>query len=574
MNEPAANRGDVAVLTANSGNAFTSLKLNSSFLFGLGLALYAVSYYLAARLGLGFRFQNSQIGIIWPANALLVAALVLTGMRRWWLVLIATALAHTAALGTVVPVWRLLWQIAGNTIFATVMAEMLRRTAGSPLHFGNRRQVITYVSISFLAPMLFTLVAPAFVLSLLHREPYAGPAAALLRTTLSNATALLLVTPVVLLWAMYGIRRVTELPRQRLCEAAAIIISLLAVGLFAFGGGPRIVLDPSLLLWFFPPLLWAAVRFGPIGASTSLFAVAAISIWGTARHLGPFVFTTHSDKVLSLQLFWIVLWVPVMLLASVIREREEAEAALQEQRNALAHATRVTTVGTLSGALAHELGQPLGAILANAHAAINLLASHPEDLRELQSILVDITQQDKQAVSIIERLRLLLKEGKSRFETLGLEIVVRDALALARGTVEMAGVIVQTQVEAGLPRVRGDTVQLIQVMLNLIVNACDSMIGVPHSDRLLSVRIVRILPDRVEVQIADSGLGLPGGREDRVFEPFFTTKEKGLGLGLAICRSIAMAHHGQLWCANNTGRGATFHLVLPVDTGEGSCKAA
>jgi len=311
------------------------LKFNGSARLGGQLALLAVSYYFAARLGFGFRFQGSQVGIIWPANALLLAALVLSPRRRWWLVLIATALAHTAALGLAMPLWRLVWQIAGNAVFAVVTAEALGRIAGPVFHLGNRRQVLAYVAISFVSPLLFTLTAPAFVRSLFHLEHNFTPATALLRLTLTNTTAFLLVTPVVILWANYGARRVLELPALRVLEAALIMVSLAAVGLFAFDKEPVTALFPALLLWFFPPLLWAAVRFGPTGASTSLLGVAAMSIWGTARHLGPFVLTSNTDRVLSLQMFWIVLCVPVMLLAAVIREREEVEQRLRESQEEL-----------------------------------------------------------------------------------------------------------------------------------------------------------------------------------------------------------------------------------------------
>jgi PAS domain S-box-containing protein len=336
MKEADMRRRDVTALTAGGGYAVPRLKFNRSARLGVQLALLTVSYYFAARLGFGFRFQGPQvgiIGIIWPANALLLAALVLTPRRRWWLVLIATAVAHTAALWPAVPVWRLAWQIAGNAVFTVVTAEVLGRIAGPVLHLGNRRQVVTYVAISFVSPLLFTLATPAFVRSWFHFERNLTPATALTRLTLSNATAFLLVAPVVLLWARYGVRRSLKLPMLRVLEAAIIMFSLLAVGLFAFNTEPETALFPALLLLFFPPLLWAAVRFGPMGASTSLLGVAAMSIWGTARHLGPFVLTTNTDRVLSLQMFWIVLCVPVMLLAGVIREREEVEQRLRESQD-------------------------------------------------------------------------------------------------------------------------------------------------------------------------------------------------------------------------------------------------
>src|SRR5215467_12543089 len=153
MKEVDRHRRDVVVRTA-SGGAVSMLHLNGSALLGAHLTLLAVTYYFATRLGFGFRFQGSQVGIIWPANALFLAALVLAPRRRWWLVLIAASLAHVAALGPDVPVWRLLWQIAGNSVFVVATAETLRRIVGLPLHFGSRRQVIAYGAISFMSPLL------------------------------------------------------------------------------------------------------------------------------------------------------------------------------------------------------------------------------------------------------------------------------------------------------------------------------------------------------------------------------------------------------------------------------------
>jgi signal transduction histidine kinase len=527
------------------------------------VVLLVASYYLAARLGLRFRFQNSQIGVVWPANAVMLSALLLTRKTQWWVVLAATALAHAGAVGATVPTWRLLWQIAGNAAFNVTTVEALRRVAGLPLDFGRRHQVVTYIAASFVMPALFAPTTPAFIRSLLNLEPQYSPPLALLRTTLSNATAMLLTTPLVLLWARYGFRELRELSVRRLGEAGAIGALLVAMGLVSFRSDPEVARFP--LLWIFPPLLWAAVRFGPIGASTSLFCVAALSVWGTAERLGPFVLPANTDQVLSLQLFWIMVCPPVMLLAAAIREREQVEKTLQEQRNQLAHVTRVATVSELAGALAHELSQPLTAILINVQAAIDLLARRPGDVREMRAILEDIRQQDRQAASVIAQLRSFLRAGESHFERLSIETVVRNALALGRSTIEAHGVEVQTQFAADLPPLRGDPVQLLQIVLNLVVNGCEAMSSIAAADRHLAVSVARLGQGHVDVAIIDFGIGLPHGSQERVFEPFFTTKPKGLGLGLTICRSIATTHHGQLWAENNTQAGATFHLVLPAD---------
>ena len=223
------------------------------------VAVLAGIYYLAATLGLGFRFQNSQISVVWPANAVLLAALLLTPRSRWWVVFTTTALAHVAAMAPATPAWRWVWQIAGNSLFMSAAAALLGRYAGLPLRFDGRRQVFTYVAISLGVPVVFALTMPAFVRTLLGLDHATSPGAALLRTALSNVTALLLVAPVLLLWGQRDLRQLGALTGRRAVEAAAIMASLLIVGLVAFGTAPEFAHFPGLLLWFFPPLVWAAV---------------------------------------------------------------------------------------------------------------------------------------------------------------------------------------------------------------------------------------------------------------------------------------------------------------------------
>lgn len=532
--------------------------------FGAYVLLLGVAYYLGVRVGMGFRFQSSHVPIVWPAGGVLVAALWLTPRRRWWILLLAAGVAHIAVVASTAPVWRVIWQVIWSWGFAIATVEVLRRVVGPTLHFGNRRQVIGYMIVSFAMSVIGSIATPVVPRAILGLEPY-GPGASLLRAALSVVTGLLLVAPALLLWGQYGVRRLSELRARRLLEAASIMLSLLAVGLIAFGTGPEIARFPWLLLWIVPPLLWASVRFGPLGATTALFGVAALSIWGTLQQLGPFVLMSEDEIVLSLQLFWIVLCTPMMLLAAVIRERDLVEDALHDQRNQLAHVTRVATVGELSGAVAHDLRQPLTAILANAQAGIQLLKRDQVDLGELREILEDITKQDRQAAAVVARLRSFLNEGESSFGPVAIEGVVRDALTLARSSIAIADVDVRTQIASGLPRVRGDQVQLLQVVLNMIVNGCEAMRAKPTPDRHLRLDVAQRDHRHVEVAVADCGVGLPADGPDRVFEPYFTTKDNGLGLGLAIGRSIATAHGGRLWGENNAQGGATMRLLLPTD---------
>ena len=526
------------------------------------LVALAVGYYFAVRLGLGFRFQNSIIGVVWIANGVLLAALLLTATSRWPLVLVATALAHAVAMFPEIPAWRVLWQIGLNASLTVSMAIVLRRFAGLPLTFSTVRQVLVYAATAFGLPALFAFLTPVVVRAMLHLEPDYTFLVAWVRVALSNATATLLVTPVIVLWAFHGLAPLRKVAVRQVLEAGAILIFLLSVGFVAFGTGPEIARFPALLVLIFPPLLWAAVRLGPLGASTALLGIAALSVWGTAGQLGPFVLFSDATKVLSLQLFWITMSTPILLLAAVIREREHAESALVTLRHHLTHVTRVATAGELSGALAHELRQPLTSILSNAQAASALLGKGAADVDELRTILEDIAQQDRYASDVITRLRSLLQDRETNFEQIALEAVVRDALALTRAVVDRLGIVVDTEVADGVPHVWGDSVQLVQVVLNLIINACESMNHTPPADRQLRLQIARSDSQFVKLAIEDRGDGLPLGAQDKVFEPFFTTKEQGLGLGLAIGRSIVLAHGGRLWGENNPERGATFHVLL------------
>src|SRR5262245_2245558 len=260
------------------------------------------------------------------------------------------------------------------------------------------------------------------------------------------------------------------------------------------------------------------------------------------------------------------------LLRSVlvdITERKQAELEAQQQRELLTHLTRVVTLGELSGALAHELSQPLTSILSNAQAAQRLLTREPADLAEVRDILKDIVDDDRRAGAVIRRWRTLLRKGETVLQPLDLNEVSNEVLRLAHSELVAHRVTVTAQLTPGLPAVLGDRVGLQQVLLNLIVNACDAMKLNEPARRHLTVVTGPDGDGAVQVAIADRGAGIPADRIERVFEPFFTTKEDGLGLGLAICRSIVAAHGGRLWVTNNPDCGSTFRVALSARREEG-----
>ena len=245
-----------------------------------------------------------------------------------------------------------------------------------------------------------------------------------------------------------------------------------------------------------------------------------------------------------------------------VTERKQAEVAAEAQRRELAHMGRVASLGELSGALAHELNQPLAAILANTRAAQRMMSRNAPDLVEIRAILEDIVVDDRRAGQVIGRLRALLKKGETRTSEVSLNELVEEVRDLLHSELIRRRVATDIRLTRVMPVLLGDRVELQQVILNLISNACDAMAGRPADHRLLTISTSMTPDGWVELAVQDRGTGIPPERLDQIFDAFFTTKASGLGLGLAICRSIVNAHGGRLWAVNNPFGGATFHLAL------------
>jgi PAS domain S-box-containing protein len=481
---------------------------------------------------------------------------------------------------------------------------------------------------------------------------------------------------------------------KRLAEIAALVTGLVAVGhvsfWMSFGDDPL----PALLYAPLPLLLWAAVRFELAGVCWALLVLAIQSTWGATRGRGPFASQAPADSVLQLQLFLLAIALPLMFLATVIRERRQASSALaqaeqevrreyaqlaviyhaarvglsfvdtrlryvsindyladinglpadahvgrtvrevlhhladaiepvyrhvietgrpvvdlevqgmtasrpgvkrswlvsrypvkdphgavlgvitvvqditdrkqaDEVRQELAHAARVAVVGELTASIAHEINQPLGAILSNADAAEMLLESSPAPLDEVRQILHDIRKDDLRASEVIRRIRTLLRNRAMEVQPVDLNEVISEALALIGADARRRRVALGTELARDLPIVRGDKVHLQQVLLNLVFNGMEAMAGVP-GERGLTVR-TGVKENRfAEVAVSDTGPGILPERLGRLFDPFFSTKKEGMGMGLSIARSLVEAHGGRIWAENHPGGGATFRFTLPT----------
>jgi len=247
-----------------------------------------------------------------------------------------------------------------------------------------------------------------------------------------------------------------------------------------------------------------------------------------------------------------------------LTERKNAAEAMREVQAELAHANRLATMGQLAASIAHEVNQPIGAARNNAHAALRFLARDPPELGEVSEALECVVTDTYRAGDIIGRIRDQVRRAPSRKESVDLNDAIGNVIALVRGELSKNGVTVHTQLAQGLPPVCADRVQLQQVMLNLILNGIEAMVGADAGLRTLVISTESSPSQGLLVTVADTGPGIAPEHRERIFESFYTTKSSGLGIGLSICRSIIDAHGGSLWAEARRPHGAALRFTLPA----------
>ena len=253
-----------------------------------------------------------------------------------------------------------------------------------------------------------------------------------------------------------------------------------------------------------------------------------------------------------------------------ITERKRAEVAWHDAREALSRATRLTVMGELSASIAHEINQPLAAIITNGHACERFLTLSPPDLDEVKDAVGEIVRDGRRASEVLKRIRAMSKNSAPERGQVDVNQAIAEVLALTRDELLRHRVSVQTDLHSNLPTIMADRVQLQQVVLNLVMNGIDAMRAVADRSRILTVR--SLLSDRgnIAVNVADSGIGLDPANRERIFDTFFTTKPEGMGMGLAISNTIIEAHRGRLWAESGSPFGAVFAFTLPLVAGAGS----
>ncbi|RYG29797.1 MAG: GHKL domain-containing protein [Burkholderiales bacterium] len=246
-----------------------------------------------------------------------------------------------------------------------------------------------------------------------------------------------------------------------------------------------------------------------------------------------------------------------------ISERVNAQEALRKLQSEMAHAARLSTLGELAASIAHEVNQPLAAIATNASAGLRWLDRPEPNLEEVRALATRIAADTRRAADIISRIRGMATQRATESVPLSLKAVIEEAVAFLRHEMQAQGVALALDLPPDLPQIRGDKIQLQQVVVNLVINAAQAMAKLPAAERRVLMS-ARHESDKLIVDVLDRGPGIPAEHFDRLFQSFFTTKDNGMGIGLPICRSIVETHGGQIEAANRADGGARFSFSVPV----------
>jgi C4-dicarboxylate-specific signal transduction histidine kinase len=358
------------------------------------------------------------------------------------------------------------------------------------------------------------------------------------------------------------------------------IIAMHYTGMAAMRGNADLSYDPRFValsvviaIGAATAALWLAFRNTNPAQKFVAAIVMGIAISGMHyTGMRAAIFHAHSEAVealnasldqtnLALTIAGITFVILAAVLLASLSEQTRAEEALRQARAELAHVNRLTTMGELTAALAHEVIQPIAAAVTHADACLRWLDRNPPNLDEARAAVIMIAKDGTVAKEIIERIRLLFKKGTPQRGLVDVNEVIREMIILLHGEVTRFSISVRMELARDLPHVVGDRVQLQQVMMNLITNSIDAM-KEADGTRELAIKSRRDEDDQLAVCVSDTGVGLPPQQAEQIFNTFFTTKSNGTGMGLSICRSIVEAHGGRLWATDNIPRGANFHLVL------------
>jgi signal transduction histidine kinase len=535
-----------------------------------------ISYFLAAQLSLALLTKPDDVAVFWPAAGVAAGILIALGPSARLPVVAGTIVAsfpaNFFAYGTI---WGPIVLALSNAGEVVLVAGLIERYFGSAFSLGRLRCVLGLLAAAIVGSAVGA-IGGTMGFELLQSSTVS------VLTTLTTwyhwftSNTLAIVTFAPLLIGLISAAR-NPPPRSEVIEGVAALAALtfLTGIIISLPQEPWKTVVPAALL--FPVLLWLAARCRPVFAAAGAFIVSLTIVWTTIFGIGHFgdADSPIKDRVLEAQAVILVVTLGAFVLAALFSERRESEARLarsnlqleRERDNKLMNAQAITA------SIAHEIRQPLSAIVLNASAALRFLGKAPPDHDEIRALLDNIVRDGHRASEVFDSIRALFRSPDEEQQAIDVNEIAREILNILRGELKEHGITTRTELMSKVPLVIGHRGQLQEVILNLVRNAIEAMDAIKDGGRVLRVRTEHHGDDAIAVSVEDSGPGIDPQKIGSIFDAFVTTKSHGIGLGLAICRMIIERHGGQLLASSASKSGALFQFILPIKSAAGSTAA-
>jgi signal transduction histidine kinase len=485
-------------------------KAGSSGWIALQVFLTGVAYYVATEIAWALCFPNSKVSLLFPPHAVLVVILLLVPVRHWWAYTLATVIAHFIA--TQQAHWPVLYALhceAFDAVQNVLAAAGIRLFIKSPLNRITLRDAIVFVLIAvIIVPFGTAFWGAAFTISNGFGTNYWVEWRNL---GISNGVTAVVLVPALLLVANRLSSRGGRVAPIRMIEGSLVALGIVVVGTYVFANlpsGPET--SPALLYAPIPLLIWAALRFGLGGISAAMLVVTFEAIWGAMHGHGPFLLQSPSENALALQMFLIVTGTPLMFLSVLLEDDRRSQQALHEveddvrrHREQINLLSRVSLLGEMTASLAHELNQPLSAIISNANAGMQYIQRGKDDPATLRDILGDVESDAHRAHDIIRNVRNTIKKGDPVRRRIDLNELVTNVAHVVRLDVVGYSCEIETSLAKDLPLIEGDPVQIQQVLVNLVSNALDAMRQTPAGQRKVEIGTAGDGDGKVRLSVRD-----------------------------------------------------------------------
>jgi len=543
--------------------------LNRHWVDGIRLAAaVGAAYFLAAQLSLGLLMKPDGVAVFWPAAGISSGVLIALGPRARWPVAAGAFIATVPAnLMGDRNVWAAIIFAVCNAAEALITAGLIQHYFGT--HFGlDRLRQVLGLLVAAVAGTAVPGVGGAFGYKLFH-----SPAVSMLTTWrhwfASDVVGIIAVAPLVIGLAAAARERP---PRGELVEGtvALLILAAMTAVIISLPQEPWQTVVPGALL--FPTLLWLAARCRPLFAASGAFLVSLTVVWTAILGIGHFgdVNLPIDDRILQAQAVILVVALGASVLAALFAERRENEARLAHSNMMLERErdNKLMNVEAITVAIAHEVRQPLAAIVANGNAALRFLDKEPPDRDEVRAALHRIVNDGHRTSEVFDGIRSLFRKVDQGRDPVDINKLILGVLQSLQSEFKDRAVELRSELAADLPLIDGHPSQLQEVIYNLVRNATEAMDNVTDRNRVLQVSTGLRDHETIAVAVQDSGPGIDPKRLDEIFNAFFTTKSQGTGLGLAICRMIIEHHGGQLIASSDGKNGALFQFVLPIESAD------